>query len=88
MKLENLLMLIAKEEDKKELLELVDQYQNASRRPGLSESTSSSAVDLRRQEAMTRIMERIHWHFRAMRHPLPTQQEIEEMVAERRSKGN
>jgi hypothetical protein len=86
MTLKDLLKLIAKPDDKKELLHLVDQYHNAATMSGCIESSNSSAVDSQRQEALDKVMERLHWHFRAIRHPLPTQQELEEMIIKGMSK--
>lgn len=82
MTLKDLLKLIAKSDDKKELLHLVDQYHNAATMSGRIESSDSSSVDSQRQEALDKIMERVQWHFRAIRHPLPTQQELEDMIVE------
>lgn len=86
MTLKDLLKLIAKPADKEELLYLVDQYYNAVTVPGHIGSSNSSAIDLQQQEALNKIMERLHWHFRAIRHPLPTQQELEEMIIKGMSK--
>jgi hypothetical protein len=80
MTLQDLLKLIAKADDQQELLQLVDQYQRAVPRGGGSASSDSAAVDAQRQEALDKIMERVQWHFRALRHPLPTPQEVEEML--------
>jgi hypothetical protein len=80
MTLQELLKLIAQADDKQELLHLVDQYQRAAQRGGSIASGDSSAVDAQRQEALDKIMERVQWHFRALRHPLPTPQEVEEML--------
>jgi hypothetical protein len=80
MTLQDLLKLIAKADDQQELLQLVEQYQRAAQRGGGSESSDSSAIDAQRQEALDKIMERVQWHFRALRHPLPTPQELEEMI--------
>ena len=86
MTLKDLLNLIAKPDDKKEILHLVEQYHNAATMSGRSKSSNSLAVDSQRQEALDKIMERLHWHFRAIRHPLPTQQELEEMITKSMSK--
>ena len=87
MTLQDLLKLIVKSDDQKELLHLVDQYQNAAKTSGHIKSSDSSAVDAQRQEALDKIMERVHWHFRAIRHPLPTKQELEEMIVQGMSTG-
>ena len=82
MTLQDLLKLIVKSDDQKELLHLVDQYQNAAQTSSHSKSSDSAAADAQRQEALDKIMERVHWHFRAIRHPLPTKQEVEEMIVQ------
>jgi hypothetical protein len=87
MTLQDLLKLIVKSDDQKELLHLVDQYQHAAQTSSHIESSDSSAVDAQRQEALDKIMERVHWHFRAIRHPLPTKQELEEMIVQGMSTG-
>lgn len=71
MTLEELVRLVAKPDDRTELLQL-------GRELHRERQARSAAAD----EVLERIMDRIQWHFRAIRAPMPTRQDVEEMISE------
>ena len=75
MTLESLLNLIGKEDDRKLLVELVGEYGSRQQMPAS------------RDQTLDRIMHQVQLHYRAIRHPLPTRQDIEGMLASKFSKG-
>ena len=80
MKLEDLLKLIGREADREELLGLSEQYHEARQAREMNEAGGAPNVHANQGELLDHIMERIHWHFRALRHPLPTPEEVDEMI--------
>ncbi len=80
MELEDLLALIDKESEKKEFLRLGQDYHQARQQPGANRS--NSAPNPPPEEILDQIMKQIQWHFRAIRHPMPTRQQVEEMIME------
>jgi hypothetical protein len=83
MKFENLLALIAKESDQEEFRRLGQQYhtsQQAARAANTSDAEPADDSPL--EEILDQIMKRMQWHFRALRHPIPTRQQVREMIKE------
>lgn len=75
MTLEGLVGLVAAPGDRAELLRLGEQvHREREERGGAAGDASPEVLD--------RIMERIQWHFRAIRAPMPTKEEVEEMIAD------
>ena len=80
MTLEDLLKLIGREADREEFLGLSEQYHEARRARETSAVGGAATVDARQGALLEQVMQRIHWHFRALRHPLPTPEEVDEMI--------
>jgi hypothetical protein len=81
MKFETLLGLIAKESDQEEFLSLGQQYHTARRAAREANAPNAEpAAASQTEELLDQIMKRIQWHFRAIRHPIPTRQEVGEMI--------
>jgi hypothetical protein len=80
-KLENLIGLIHKEPDKEEFLELSRQYNETLQGRRGTESAEAIKAELEKT-ALDQIMKRLQWHFRAIRHPMPTSEEVEDMIKE------
>ena len=80
MKLEDLLNLIGQEADRAELLGLSEQYHEARQAGKTNDAAGMPTVDARQRELLEQVMQRIHWHFRAIRHPMPTPEEVDEMI--------
>ena len=71
--LDELLKVMPAEKDREDVRRLAREVRHDARGP---------AVDL----VVDQVMEKIGWGLRAVRHPLPTRQEVERMVRESRSK--
>lgn len=71
--LDELLKVMPAEKDREDVRRLAREVRPDARGP---------AVDL----VVDQVMEKIGWGLRAVRHPLPTRQEVERMVRESRSK--
>jgi CHASE3 domain sensor protein len=83
MKFENLLGLIAKESDQKEFVRLGQEYVKAHQDTReASDSAGARTAETEREDILDQITKQIQWHFRAVRHPIPTRQELEEMLKE------
>jgi hypothetical protein len=80
MKLEDLLNLIAQAADRAELLGLSERYHEARQARETNETARMPTADARQRELLEQVMQRIHWHFRAIRHPIPTPEEVDEMI--------
>jgi hypothetical protein len=80
MKLEDLLNLISQEADRATFLGLSEQYHEARQARQTNEATGMPSVDARQRELLEQVMQRIQWHFRAIRHPLPTPEEVDAMI--------
>jgi hypothetical protein len=72
MTLGDLVGLVAKPGDRSELLELGRNWHRARR-----ERDAAAGHEL-----LERIMERIQWHFRAIRAPMPSREDVERMIAD------
>lgn len=79
MKLGDVMGLIPQPAEQQKFLELGRQYCDASAGGG---AARGGAGDQRRQELLDRLMEHVHYHFRAVRHPMPTREQLEGMVRE------
>jgi hypothetical protein len=80
MKLEDLLNLISQEADRADFLGLCEQYHEARQARQTNEAAGMPTVDARQREVLEDVMQRIHWHFRALRHPMPTSEEVDAMI--------
>ncbi|MCA1624067.1 MAG: hypothetical protein LC778_09765 [Acidobacteria bacterium] len=78
----NLLGLIAKDSDRDKFLQLSQQYNESRQARKPPEPGGSLAADLQNEEIIDQLMKQLQWHFRAIRYPMPTRQEIEEMIYE------
>jgi hypothetical protein len=74
---ESLLRLIPKEADRQKLRDLAREFSLGRQAPGAS----------RGEQALDQIMHQIQLHFRAIRHPLPGKQEVEQMLLEHSEEG-
>jgi hypothetical protein len=81
-KLGDLLGLIAKESDQEEFLDLSRQFNEAQQARKAKKPAEALAAESQSKETLDQIMERLRWHFRAIRHPMPTRQELEEIIKE------
>jgi hypothetical protein len=77
-----LLDLIPRESDRKELTRLSKQYYESGQTPEAADPTERATADSRRSDLLDQIIQSIQWHFRAMRRPMPTREEVAEMVKE------
>ena len=75
-----LLNLIPREADRDALNLLVSKYDQSVKAPESADPSERSTADLARSQLMDQIMEKIQWHFKAMRRPMPTREEVAEMV--------
>jgi hypothetical protein len=75
-----LLDLIPREPDRNELTRLTKEYYETGQSPENADPTERATTDTRQSELLDQILERIQWHFRAMRRPMPTREEVVEMV--------
>jgi hypothetical protein len=79
---DTLLNLIPRETDREQLSDLSKQLLESEQARETADPAKRSAADSRRSELLDQMLERIQWHFRAMRRPLPTREEIAEMIKE------
>lgn len=70
----NLLSLIGRGADREEFSRLGHQYYEAF------QSQQTNEQSAQRERILDQIMERMRWHFRAVRHPIPTRPEVEQMI--------
>ena len=77
-----LLDLIPREADRKELTQLSQQYHESGQTPEAAAPSERATADSQRSDLLDQILESIQWHFRAMRRPMPTREEVAEMVKE------
>lgn len=77
MKFEDLLKVIGEDDAREEFTRLGREYVNERRLARAGEGSEE-----RREAALGALMEKVQWHFRAIRHPMPTRQQLEEMLAE------
>lgn len=75
-----LLDLIPRELDRNELTRLTKEYYETGQGPEDTDPTARATTDTRQSELLDQILEKIQWHFRAMRRPMPTREEVAEMV--------
>lgn len=75
-----LLDLIPRELDRNELTRLTKEYYETGQGPEDTDPTERATTDTRQSELLDQILEKIQWHFRAMRRPMPTREEVAEMV--------
>jgi hypothetical protein len=80
MKLEDLLKLIGQEADREEFLGLSKQYHDARQARGTNEAAGASPINAGQEALLEQVMQRLQWHFRAIRHPMPTPEEVDEMI--------
>ena len=80
MKLEDLLKLIGQEADREEFLGLSKQYHDARQARGTNEAAGASPINAGQGALLEQVMQRLQWHFRAIRHPMPTPEEVDEMI--------
>jgi hypothetical protein len=79
---DTLLNLIPRETDRERLSDLGKQLFETEQARETADPATRSAADSQRNELLDQLLERIQWHFRAMRRPMPTREEISEMVKE------
>ena len=79
---DTLIKLIPRETDREQLSELSKQLFESEQARESADPAKRSAADSRRTELLDQLLQTIQWHFRAMRRPLPTHEEIAEMVNE------
>jgi hypothetical protein len=79
MELDEIVGVIAREEDRQEFRNLGRRYRKAAD-PQARGADAMSAAE--RGVLLDQIMERLQWHFRAARFPLPTRDEVEKMIIE------
>lgn len=77
-----LLDLIPREEDRQEFTQLSRQYYDTAQTAETADPSARADAQSRQSELLDKIIERIQWHFRAMRRSLPTRDEVAEMVDE------
>lgn len=77
MRFEDLLKVIGEDDDREEFTRLGREYADAHRLARAGEGSEAQ-----REAALGALMEKVQWHFRAIRHPMPTRQQLEEMLAE------
>jgi hypothetical protein len=80
MKLEDLLKLIGQEADRAEFLGLSEQYHEARQAREANEAAGAPPIDAGQGALLEQVMQRLQWHFRAIRHPMPTPEEVDEMI--------
>lgn len=78
-----LLDLIPREPDRNELTRLTKEYYETGQGSEDADPTERATTDTRQSELLDQILEKIQWHFRAMRRPMPTREEVAEMVKRR-----
>lgn len=79
MKFEDLMKVIGGEAEREELTRLGREYTEAQR---LMRARGDAQDDAERDAALGELMDKVQLHFRAIRHPLPTRQQLEEMLSE------
>jgi hypothetical protein len=77
-----LLDLIHLEPDRDELTRLGKQIFESGQTLETADPSERAAADLHRSELLEQMLQSIQWHFRALRHPMPTREELAEMVNE------
>jgi hypothetical protein len=78
--MDELLRLVGEAEARKDLLRLAREYGRARRGRVRGEASSTTSDVGRETELLDAIMHRVQLAFRAVRRPLPTREEIEEML--------
>ena len=79
MKFEDLVKVIGNQDDREEFVRLGQQYAEAHK---LAQARAEPQAEAQREAAFTQLIERVQLHFRAIRHPMPSRQELEEMAVE------
>ena len=79
---DTLLGFIPRDADREKLSGLSKQLFESELARESAEPTERSAADSRRAALLDQLTETIQWHFRAARRPMPTHEEISEMVKE------
>lgn len=77
-----LLGLIPRESDREKLSQLSGQLYEGQLAARTAEPAERSAIDSQQANLLDQLTKTIQWHFRAMRRPMPTSEEISEMVNE------
>lgn len=75
-----LLGLIPRESDRKELTRLGKEFYESGNTLGVAAPNERAATESRRADLLDQILQKIQWHFRAMRRPMPTREEVAEML--------
>ena len=80
MQLEDLLQLIGTEAERATFQRRGQRYYQAHQQREACTSAAAPDAEARREELLDQIMHRLRYYFRAIRHPLPTRQEVAEMI--------
>ncbi|HEY0101017.1 MAG TPA: hypothetical protein VGB76_18980 [Pyrinomonadaceae bacterium] len=79
MRFEELMKVVGGEAEREELTRLGREYADAHR---LTHERAGPQAAAQREAALGALMDKVQFHFRAIRHPLPTRQQLEEMLSE------
>ena len=79
---DTLLDLMPSDEERSELTRLSQEYYESGQTAPASPNERAQ-VESKRSELLDELLEKIQWHMRAMRHPMPNREELAEMVKER-----
>jgi hypothetical protein len=77
-----LLDLMPGDEDRLELNRLSKEYYESGQTASASPN-ERGLLESKRSQLLDELLEKIQWHMRAMRHPMPNREELAEMVKER-----
>jgi hypothetical protein len=78
-KFEDLLKVIGKEDDREEFVRLGQQYAAAHK---FAQGRAEPQAEAQREAALGQLIARLQEHFKPIRHPIPSRQELEEMAVE------
>lgn len=79
MRFGDLLKAVGAEDEREELARLGREYAEARR---LTREGGEPQGEARREAALDALLDKVRWSLRAARHPLPTRQQLEEMLTE------
>lgn len=81
MGLDDLLTLIPKEADRREFLRLTGAYHAAARAGDAEAPRGDRVTEAERDALLDEVMQQLMTHFRAIRHPIPTRDDLKRMIA-------
>jgi len=80
MELDDLLGLIQKEADRQEFLRVTRSYHAVARAGDAEASPGDRMTEAERDALLDKVMQQLMSHFRPIRHPIPTRDDLKRMI--------